>query len=178
MESKKVINFWFEELTNKDWFKKSEEIDHRISKLFSKTLAAAKVGELAHWRKDALGRLAEIIVLDQFSRNIFRDDARAFEADPLALVLSQEMIAHALDKELNASQQSFCYMPFMHSESALIHKQALELFDRPGLENNLKFEQAHKKIIDLFGRYPHRNEVLGRESSREELEYLKDHPGF
>ena len=116
--------------------------------------------------------MAEIIVLDQFSRNIYRDQAQAFAYDSLALALAQEAISLQLDAQLSPEQRSFLYMPFMHSESKLMHEYALKLFQRLGNEINLSFEKKHKIIIDRFGRYPHRNEILGRTSTAEELEFL------
>ena len=111
-------------------------------------------------------------MLDQFSRNVYRNTPKAFAQDPLALALAQEAIALGKDVELSPTQQSFLYMPFMHSESLLIHERAVELFKAPGMENNYEFEIKHKVIIDRFGRYPHRNEILGRESTAEEIEFL------
>ena len=132
--------------------------------------------ELFEWRTSAKGRLAEIIVLDQFSRNMFRDTPLAFASDPLALVLSQEAISIGADEVLTSTQRSFLYMPFMHSESLIIHEAAVQLFTKNGVQSNLDFEMKHKAIIEQFGRYPHRNEILGRESTAEELEFLKQ-PG-
>ena len=112
-------------------------------------------------------------MLDQFSRNLFREDPRAFAQDGLALALAQEAISLQLDQQLSPKQRSFLYLPFMHSESKLIHEFALKLFQRLGNETNLAFEKKHKVIIDHFGRYPHRNAVLGRVSTAEEIEFLK-----
>ena len=122
------------------------------------------------------GQLAEILVLDQFSRNMFRDDSRAFAQDVLALVLAQEAVRSGADQSLSPTERAFLYMPYMHSESAAIHVEAVRLFDQPGLKGNLEFEHRHKAIIDRFGRYPHRNAVLGRDSTAEEREFLKQ-PG-
>lgn len=178
MDSTEVIDFWFDELGPKDWFRKDDEIDARITQRFRAVQSAAARGELWSWRSTALGALAEIIVLDQFSRNMFRDDPRAFATDGMALVLAQEALRRCLDRELSPSQKSFMYMPFMHSESALIHETAVKLFSQPGLEENLDFELRHKAIIDRFGRFPHRNRILGRPSTPEEIEFLKTSPGF
>ena len=175
-KANEVIEFWFNELTPKQWFVKSDELDKSIKKRFSSTLEAAEKGELWHWRGTEKGRLAEIIVLDQFSRNIYRDTPKAFAQDAIALVLAQEAVAQSADESLEPQEKSFLYMPYMHSESKLIHKQAIELFDQPGLENNYEFEVKHKEIIDRFGRYPHRNAILGRESTSEEEDFLKQ-PG-
>jgi uncharacterized protein (DUF924 family) len=136
----------------------------------------AALGELAAWRGTPDGRLAEVIVLDQFSRNLFRDDARAFAADGMALVLAQEAIRAGADRDMPAPRRAFFYMPFMHSESRAIHVQAERLFSQPGLENNYAFELKHKAIVDRFGRYPHRNRVLGRASTPDELAFLEQ-PG-
>lgn len=115
-------------------------------------------------------------MLDQFSRNVYRNEAKAFANDALALALAQEAVAHCLDSQLPVQQRAFMYLPYMHSESLAIHNVALQLFDQPGLEGNLDFEIKHRDIIERFGRYPHRNEMLGRESSAEEIEFLKQ-PG-
>lgn len=171
-----ILHFWFEELEPKQWFKRDEALDQQIRERFATTHSAASCCELYTWRETPLGRLAEIIVLDQFSRNLFRDDPRAFAQDALALALSQEAIAQKTDQAFTAPQKAFLYMPFMHSESALIHEQAMQLFDQPGLEGNLDFEIQHKAIIDQFGRYPHRNAILGRPSTEAEQVFLQN-PG-
>jgi len=167
-----VLQFWFDELAPEDWFRKDPLLDRRITERFGSTLAAAERCELFHWRGSARGRLAEVLVLDQFSRNIHRDTAAAFANDALALALAQEAVARDCDLELPVPQRVFLYLPWMHSESALLHEQALRLFATPGMEMNLVFEHRHKAIIDRFGRYPHRNDVLGRRSTLEEIEFL------
>lgn len=171
-----VLNFWFGELGAKHWFAKSDAVDADIAARFGDVHARAIACELDGWRTNGRGRLAEIIVLDQFSRNLFRDDPRAFAADPLALGLAQEAISLGVDKDLALPERAFIYMPFMHSESPIIHDRAMALFSAPGLEMNLDFELKHKAIIDRFGRYPHRNAVLGRPSTPEEVAFLSE-PG-
>ncbi|QOR38254.1 DUF924 domain-containing protein [Billgrantia diversa] len=171
-----VIAFWFEELEPAQWFRKDEELDGKVRERFTTLHHAAAAGELWQWRDTPRGRLAEILVLDQFSRNLFRDDARAFAQDPMALVLAQEAVAKGHDQELEVHWRSFLYMPYMHSESLAVHGEALRLFDQPGLEDNLRFEHLHHDILLRFGRYPHRNAILGRESSDEEQAFLKQ-PG-
>ena len=111
-------------------------------------------------------------MLDQFSRNMFRDTAQAFATDALALVLAQEAVAAAADQQLPVQQRVFFYMPYMHSESLRIHDEALTLFSQPGLESNLDFEHRHRTILERFGRYPHRNAILGRDSSAAETAFL------
>ena len=171
-----VIKFWFEELQPEQWFNGGAELDRLISERFTDLLIQARKGELSSWRTEPQGRLAEIIVLDQFSRNVYRDSAEAFSADPMALVLAQEAIRCGDDQKLSPQMRIFCYLPYMHSESKVIHQDALVLFENLGLASNLDFEHKHKAIIDRFGRYPHRNQLLGRESTAEELEFLQQ-PG-
>jgi len=173
---KEVIRFWFEELKPEDWFKKSEALDQEMRERFEGLYWKASRGELFGWRTTAEGRLAEILLLDQIPRNIFRGTAQAFATDSLALVLAQEGLTQA--QELPVVQRGFFYMPFMHSESLTIHEEALRLFDQPGLEKRLKYEKMHMDILQQFGRYPHRNAILGRPSTKEEEEYLKGHSGF
>ena len=168
-----VIDFWFEQSTPKDWFAKNQDFDNRISSQFSQTYYTATKGELYHWRSSPEGRLAEVIVLDQFSRNMFRKSSQAFRFDALAVVLSQQAIACREDIKLPMQMRKFFYMPFMHSESRVIHELAMQVFSQTGLEDNLKYEIKHKQIIERFSRYPHRNQVLGRQSTKEEIEFLK-----
>lgn len=175
MESE-VLEFWFNELEPKQWFAKDLDLDAMIEARFCFLVEQARAGELFNWRGTPQGRLAEIILIDQFSRNIYRDKPESFSADAVALVLAQEAIAAGADQQLETKERAFLYMPFMHSESLVIHEQAVVLFDQPGLEYNLEFEYKHKSIVDRFGRYPHRNEILGRSSTAEELEFLQE-PG-
>lgn len=169
-----VIDYWFTELGSKNWFKKSQALDADMRTRFGQLVMQARQGELSAWRGTAHGRLAEILLIDQFSRNIFRDKAEAFSADVVALVLAQEAIALGIDQALTPTEKAFLYMPFMHSESKAIHDQAMVLFNQPGLENNFEFEKKHKAIIDRFGRYPHRNAILGRQSTDEEVAFLSE----
>jgi uncharacterized protein (DUF924 family) len=171
-----ILNFWFEELTPKQHYAKDAVLDAHMRERFGLVLEAASRCELFAWRTSAQGRLAEILVLDQFSRNIHRDTPRAFAQDPLALLLAQELVAGGHDQALPAPQRAFAYMPYMHSESPLIHAQAVQLFGQAGMENNLDFELRHQAIITRFGRYPHRNATLGRSSTDAELSFLTE-PG-
>jgi len=168
-----IINFWFSEIEPKQWWQKDEAFDLMITARYGKLHDQAKAGELFPWRKTALGSLAEVIILDQFSRNIYREKAESFAYDPMALALAQFAISKGLDKELSNTQRVFLYMPFMHSESQVIHIEAVKLFESVGHSNNLEFEHKHKAIIDRFGRYPHRNAILGRQSTEEEMAFLK-----
>lgn len=169
-----VLDFWFNDIEPESWFKKDIDFDNKIITRFGKLHKQAVQSELSAWRHSPKSALAEIIILDQFSRNIFRDQPESFAADPMALALAQVAIQNGFDQELSLSERSFLYMPFMHSESAVIHEEAVNLFRDLGIVNNLDFELKHKKIVDRFGRYPHRNAILGRKSSAEELAFLAE----
>jgi uncharacterized protein (DUF924 family) len=171
-----IIHFWFTEVSNAQRFAKDEALDVLLRQRFEATLQAAIAGELFKWRQTVEGRLAEILVLDQFSRNIYRDTPAAFSQDAQALCLAQELVRLGLDQELPPAQLAFAYMPYMHSESLLIHQRALDLFSQPGLEGTLAFEHGHRAILERFGRYPHRNVILGRPSTPEESDFLNQ-PG-
>jgi len=173
-----VLSFWFDELTPQQWFNTFARVDEAIATRFAQTHDAASRGELFDWRETPDGRLAEIIVLDQFSRNLFRNDPRSFATDTLALVLAQEAIAAGDDQRINPDRLAFLYMPFMHAESLAMHEIAEKLFDRPGMEDNLKSLRSHTKVLETFGRYPHRNAIVGRDSTADEIEFLKDGRGF
>lgn len=171
-----VLLFWFETLEPPMWWRADPELDKQIKNRFADVLGAAAAGELFDWRADARGRLAEIIVLDQFSRNIHRDTPGAFAQDPMALVLAQEVVAGGYLVALSSIERAFLLLPYMHSESRSIHVEAERLYREHAPEDNYQFELKHKVIIDRFGRYPHRNDVLGRASTAEEIDFLKQ-PG-
>lgn len=167
-----ILSFWYDEHGAAYWFKVDDAFDAEIVGRFKELHTAAVKGELRAWRDTPKGRLAEIIILDQFSRNIHRGNPKAFSSDGLALSLSREAIATGADKVLSQEQRWILYLPFMHSESADAHEVAIALFTELGLEQVLDYEIKHKDIIDKFGRYPHRNEQLGRTSTEEEIEFL------
>ena len=167
-----ILRFWFEEIDARLWFASDPEFDARIRSRFLDVLQQAAAGELYAWRATAAGRLAEIVVLDQFSRNVYRDTPRAFAQDALALVLAQEAVAGGALGALNPVQRSFLLLPYMHSESRAIHVVAEALYRAHAPAENLDFELRHKAIVDRFGRYPHRNALLGRTSTPEEVEFL------
>lgn len=168
-----VLNFWFDPAHHPFWFAKSDDFDKKICTEFGVLIDKAGTGELWDWRADSYGRLAEILILDQFTRNIHRGTPDAFKYDPVALILAQEAIAKADFADLPTAFQKFTAMPFMHSESLSVHEMAVEIFKKIGDETTLDFEYQHKAIIEQFGRYPHRNAILGRISTQAELEFLR-----
>ncbi len=171
-----VLDFWFVETSPKQWWSANARFDAAVRERFSALHRAANLGELWEWRKQPRGRLAEIIVLDQFPRNMYRGTPQAFASDAMALALAQEAVAGGHDLQLAPPERGFLYMPYQHSESRLVQVESLRLFTALGVEEQYDFALRHKAIIDRFGRYPHRNQVLGRESTPEEIEFLKQ-PG-
>ena len=180
-----VLDFWFDKNNEQYWFAKNDDFDQRIHDKFGKIWQAAKHGECAPWRwsenqndvnssmTNLAGRLAEIIVLDQFSRNLCRGQACAFAQDNMAVVLAQEAIQQPHFDTLPMEWRRFTIIPFMHSESAVIHERYLTLFEQLNDATTLDFEHRHKDVIDQFGRYPHRNKTLGRETTSDEKVFLK-----
>ncbi|HET8708073.1 MAG TPA: DUF924 family protein [Pseudomonadales bacterium] len=171
-----VLTFWFKQTKPEQWWIADPAFDALIKSRFLTLLEQASKGELYRWRETIAGRLAEIIILDQFSRNIFRNTADAFSQDMMALTLAQEAVKQELHKSLSPLECSFLLLPYMHSESKLIHIEAEQLYRKFAPAYNYEFELKHKAIIDRFGRYPHRNAILGRASTEEELAFLQQ-PG-
>jgi uncharacterized protein (DUF924 family) len=173
MTPESILAFWFEEIAPKSWWKKDAAFDAVVRARFQGAHAAAVRGELFAWRHNARGRLAEILVLDQFPRNMFRDSAAAFASDPLALVLAQIAIGNGALDQLPAPAAAFMLMPIMHSESLLVHEAFASYFTLPGLSGTLDYENKHVAILRRFGRYPHRNALLGRVSTDDEVAFLQ-----
>jgi uncharacterized protein (DUF924 family) len=173
-----VLKFWFEDHGHDDWFAGKPEFDAEIAAHFSDAHAAIARGEGWDWRATPDGRLAEIIVLDQFSRQLYRNDARAFATDGMALALAQEAVGGGHHNFLPAAHRVFVLMPFMHAESVAVQAESVRLFTALGREENLKFAQAHADVIRRFGRFPHRNAALGRVSTPEELAYIQSGKGM
>jgi len=172
MNYQDILHFWFEEIEPKQIWIKDPVFDKLIINRYSEVYGKAIRCELYEWREHPEGRLAEIIILDQFSRNMFRDSAKAFAFDSLALCLAQQAIVTKDDQKIEKSRRSFMYLPFMHSESQEIHQYALKIYQEFGEQSSLDFEIKHKNIIDRFGRYPHRNKALGRQSTQDEIKFL------
>jgi len=173
-----ILDFWFKELSEESWFKADPALDALIRERFEETWRAACAGDLRDWRESKEGALAYVILLDQFPRNMFRGSPRAFATDALALAISQHAIAAGLDLQLTQQQRLFLYMPFQHSEDRAVQVRSIELFTQLGLADNLEYAHRHKDIVDRFGRFPHRNAVLGRQSTTEELQFIATQRGF
>lgn len=172
MDAKEVLKFWFER-DRKAWFEKNPAFDEEIRQRFLPAYELGTTGKLGSWKQAPASCLALVVLLDQFPRNMFRGTARAFAADPLALEAARAILDHGWDKAMTPDEKVFAYLPFEHSEALQDQKLSLKLF-----EGNPDFEWARKhwEIIRRFGRFPHRNAALGRESTPEEIEFLKQ-PG-
>jgi uncharacterized protein (DUF924 family) len=170
-----VLAFWREAGPSR-WFTKDAAFDAEIREKFLATYEAAAAGKLDGWTADAEGALALCIVLDQFSRNMFRGDARTFAADPLAREVANTALKRGYDQDVDPKERGFFFLPFMHSEDLGDQKRCVELYRAAG-DANLKYAEEHHDIIKRFGRFPHRNAVLGRATTPDEKTYL-DNDGF
>jgi uncharacterized protein (DUF924 family) len=171
-----IVAFWFETLKPEDWYRKNAAIEAEIGERFGATYEALKTGVPPEWLAEPKGMLAAIIVLDQFPRNMFRDDPRAFATDGAALALAKRAIGEGIDMRLPPDKRAFIYLPFQHAETPDDQARSITLFTALGNPNNLDFALRHQAIIARFGRFPHRNSVLGRASTAEELAFLQE-PG-
>lgn len=170
-----IIDFWMSDDTQPYWFSSTPEFDRDLAERYGDLVVRAGQGEFYSWRDTPVGCVAEIIVLDQFPRNIYRDTPAAFAHDPVALVLAQTLVARTADYEsLPQALQRWAIMPYMHSESRLVQAESLRLFKALGDDNTWDYAVRHQEIIERFGRYPHRNAILGRESTAEELVFLQE----
>lgn len=173
-----VLKFWFVAHGQPDWFGAKPEFDAEIAEQFSETHGAVARGEAWRWRTAPNGRLAEIIVLDQFSRQLFRGRAEAFASDAMALALAQEAVGGGHHNFLPMPQRMFVLLPYMHAESALVQAESVRLHTALGSPDLLKFAEGHAQVIARFGRFPKRNAALGRVSTPAEIEYISTEDGM
>lgn len=172
-----VLAFWFRELKPEAWFDKNDAVDALIRERFGRIHERLVRAELEVPQAPP-GYLAAIIVLDQFSRNLYRGSPLAYANDERALALAAEAIDRGFDAELDVRERQFLYMPFMHSEDSAVQARSVELFESLGDPLVAEYARDHRRIVDRFGRFPHRNRVLGRDSTQAELEFMKEHSGF
>jgi uncharacterized protein (DUF924 family) len=176
--ARKVLDFWFQDRVEKRWFDPDPELDREIVEKFGDLYRFAREGELSDWTKTAETALALVILLDQFPRNMFRGSPQAYQSDDEARKVSRIAIANAFDQQRSAKERAFFYLPLMHSEDLLDQTECVKLYRRLQDEEELKYAIEHRDIVARFGRFPHRNKVLGRQNSEEEEEFLKTHKGF
>ena len=167
-----VINFWTEAGPDK-WYKKDAEFDRSIAERFGKVHRAAADGARDAWKKTPEGALALLLLLDQFSRNLFRGSAETYTQDPKAREIAREALAKGFDKKVGPPLQQFFYLPFMHSEELADHQRCVALAHALGNPETLKYARHHEDIVRRFGRFPHRNALLGRHTSPAEQAFLE-----
>jgi uncharacterized protein (DUF924 family) len=169
-----ILRFWFEEIEPEQQFEKDLAFDEMICSRFGATFEAAAAGELDHWENEPRSCLALVILLDQFSRNMFRDSPRMYETDAKVLALAKRAVEDGGYKSLPQDQQRFLFLPYEHSEDLEDQRICMELMDTLDDKRNLEYARNHLVIVERFGRFPHRNAILGRTSSPEETEFLKE----
>lgn len=173
-QPEEILFFWFSEAIQPLWFEKDLVFDQEILQVFGATYQEAKSGNLAHWQQDPLSSLALTIVFDQFPRNMYRNTPAAFATDDQALQTAKNAVIQKFHEAMSKKERMFLFMPFMHSESKVEQAISLTLFTELGLPDALGYASQHKKVIDHFGRFPHRNAILGREGTPEEKAYLQE----
>lgn len=173
-----IIDFWFSDEVRQRWFKSTLEFDRQLTERFEETWERARRGDLDHWMQTAEGCLALVIVLDQFPLNMYRGSAKSFSTEAHSREVARQALEQGFDTAMPPEQKAFLYMPFMHSEDLADQDLCLQLFDQPGLESNLRFARHHRGVIEKFGRFPHRNAPLGRDSTPAENDYLGSREAF
>lgn len=176
--AEQIISFWFSDPVRPLWFNATVEFDAQLRDEFLQTYRAALQGELADWAQTAEGALALVICLDQLPLNMFRGQAESFDGEAPSREVAAAAIAQGFAEKLRNEQKAFLFMPFMHSESLFDQRRSVALFEQAGLMDNLRWAKHHRDIIARFGRFPHRNAILGRESTAEETAWLASDEAF
>lgn len=173
-----VLAFWFSETAAKGWFRSTPEFDESLRRRFEPLVKAALAGRLDEWSETAEGALALVIVLDQFPLNIYRGRPESFSGEQKAREVAAAAIEQGWDESFTAKQKAFLYIPFMHSEALQDQERSVTLYREAGLQDNLRWAEHHRNIIKRFGRFPHRNRILGRPSTPEEIAWLESEEAF
>ena len=173
-----IIDFWYDHDISRQWFRATPELDEYIRISYEPVWRQASNGELDAWQSTAKGCLALAIILDQFPLNMYRGKPESFSTEAKAISVSKRAIERGYDLQLPTEQLVFLYMPLMHSESIEDQHLSVSKFEAAGLENNARFARHHRAIVERFGRFPHRNEILGRTSTPEELDLLTSDKAF
>jgi uncharacterized protein (DUF924 family) len=177
-QARELLEFWFSAKAKKRWFKSTVKFDNELRDKYATLYEAACRGELEHWRDDVESALALVILFDQIPLNIYRGLPRSFASDAQARAVAADVIGRGWDKTLADEQKAFLYLPFMHSEELADQDRSVELYRAAGLEHNLRYAMHHREIVRRFGRFPHRNAVLGRTSSDAEQAWLASKDAF
>jgi uncharacterized protein (DUF924 family) len=175
---REILALWFAETTRPMWFNSTAEFDREVRERFEPTYQAGKRGDLADWERDVEGALALVILFDQFPHHMYRQQAESFAMEAQSRAIARRVLWREFDRTLAPERQAFAYLPFMHSENLADQELSVQFFSQPGLENNLKWALHHRDIVQRFGRFPHRNAVLGRVSTAVENEYLRSQGAY
>lgn len=173
-----IIDFWFTPPMNQHWFTSTEQIDTDIRSRYEALWQSAQTDTLTDWQTTPEGCLALCIVLDQFPLNMFRNSPLAFSTEAKAIEICKHAITRQWDKQLPLVQRAFLYMPLMHSENMADQEQSVALYEASGLDDNARFARHHRDIVARYGRFPHRNALLGRTSTADEIDYLNSPEAF
>jgi len=173
-----VVDFWFSDESRERWFRSTPEYDARVRSRFEVAWELARDGALADWEQSATGALAQVILLDQMPLNMFRDQPASFSTEALSRTVAEHAIARGFDHDVAGDRRAFFYFPYMHSELLADQDRSVELFGQPGLEQNLEWARHHREIVQRFGRFPHRNAILGRTSTPGEIQWLDSADAF
>jgi len=173
-----IIEFWYAEEVKKKWFNSDSQFDEKIKSNYEESWENALRGEYISWSESAIGCLALVIILDQFPLNMFRGEVKSFSSEAMAIKIAKKAIEREFDKEIEIEKLSFLYMPLMHSENMDDQNQCVELFEQAGLKENARFAKHHRDIVKAYGRFPHRNKILQRQSSEKEVNYLNSEDAF
>lgn len=175
---KTIIDFWYSEEVKPAWFNSTEKLDKEIKEQFEPVWKAAIRGEFNQWKETSEGCLALAIIFDQFPLNMYRGEVKSFSTETMAVKVSRLAIEKGFDQQIEKTKLAFLYMPLMHSENLDDQNLSVSLFEKAGLEENARFARHHRDLIKQFGRFPHRNEILQRESSQSEIDYLNSDKAF
>jgi len=173
-----LLDFWFTKPISEHWFSSTPEIDQKITDCYAILWEQAKAGELDSWQENAEGCLALCIVLDQFPLNMFRGLAKSFSTEQQAVTVAKQAIINGFDKSLDKNRVAFLFMPLMHSENLSDQDLSVKCFENANLDYNARFAKHHRELIREYGRFPHRNEILGRKSNQREIDYLNSEHAF
>ena len=175
---KEIIDFWYSDKIKGQWFTSTPELDQEILGKYERIWEKASSGELDDWSNDPEGCLALVIILDQFPLNMFRGQAKSFKTERKSIEIAWKARKHDFDQQIDRDKLAFLYMPFMHSEDLTDQDMSVSLYRESRLDDNISFAEHHREIIRQFGRFPHRNKILGRENTEEEIEYLASDNSF
>lgn len=178
MQPEELLNFWFNEEAEKYWFRSTAAFDAEIKERFESQWEVAAEAGLPGWEASAGGALALVILLDQMPLNMYRDQPLGYSTEAMSREVAARAIEQGFDQQLPKDRLAFLYLPFMHSEQMIDQNRSVELFEAAGLPDNLRFAKHHREIVRRFGRFPHRNRILGRESTQDELSWLTSPDGF